>query len=74
MFGKRDPVCGAKVKNTDYSLQYGKRTYYFDCQACKTTFEEEPWRFTGRWPNMGFFKWLTKGADKVPKSCHEIKK
>ncbi len=74
MFGKRDPVCGAKIKNSEHILTYGGKTYYFDCQACKATFEKEPQRFDGRGSNRGFLKWLAKGSSEVPKSCHEIKK
>ncbi len=74
MFRKRDPVCGAKVKNTEYVLKYGSITYYFDCQACKTTFKGDPERFDRGRLNKSFLKWLTKGTHEVPKSCHEIKK
>lgn len=69
MFRKKDPVCGVRVKkNTEHFLEYEGKTYYFDCQACKATFQENPQRFTKK--GEGFFNWLAKGSKDVPKSCH----
>lgn len=74
MFKKRDPVCGAKIsKDSEYLLKYGKRIYYFDCQACKTTFEKEPHRFIKERTKKNFLNWLSKGTAEVPKSCHDTK-
>jgi YHS domain-containing protein len=74
MFRKRDLVCGVKVKkNSKYSLQYEGKTYYFDCQACKATFQETPQRYIKNKAGIGFLKWLAKGSKEVPKSCHEIR-
>ncbi len=75
MFGKRDPVCGAKVnKDIKISLEYGGKIYYFDCQACKATFQEDPNRFLKKKTGIGLLKRLAKGSKDVPKSCHDIKK
>jgi YHS domain-containing protein len=75
MFKKQDPVCGLKInKNTEYFLKYEGRTYYFDCQACKTTFQKDPDRFLIKKSGRGFLNWLAKGSKHVPKSCHEMKK
>lgn len=72
MFGKYDPVCGAKVsKSTEYFLEHQGKTYHFDGQACKATFEENPDRFIKK--HNGFLKWLAKGNKDVPKCCHDMK-
>jgi YHS domain-containing protein len=72
MFGRRDPVCGVKVgRSSRYTAEYGKKTYYFDCLACKHTFEENPARFVGR-KAEGLLNSLAKHQDGTPKSCHGI--
>lgn len=72
---KRDPVCGVKVsKNTEYFLEYRGKRYYFDCAACKATFQENPDSYLRKKINKGFLSWLAKDSESVPKSCHEIKK
>jgi len=74
MFGKvRDPVCGTKVnKHSKYFSLYDKHTYYFDCPACRATFEGKPERFAGK--GKGFLARLAEGSDgKAPKSCHDMK-
>ncbi|NOX97174.1 MAG: YHS domain-containing protein [Nitrospirae bacterium] len=76
MFGKtRDPVCAAKVsKHSRYFSIYGKRTYYFDCPACRATFEEKPERFSGKGKDKSFLERLAGGDDvRAPKSCHDMK-
>jgi len=71
MFKKHDPVCGAKVdKKTKYFLEHNGKTYYFDCQACKATFHENPDRFIKK--GDGFLKWLARNKQ-APKSCHDMK-
>lgn len=70
MFGKHDPVCGAKVsKNSDYSLEHKGKTYYFDSQACKATFKENIDRYVKK--GKGLIKWLANEHKKkaVPKCC-----
>jgi YHS domain-containing protein len=76
VFGKRDPVCGAKVgRKSKYITKYGRKTYYFDCAACKNTFEENPEAFVGKKPrDGGLLESLAKRRGEVPKSCHDIKK
>jgi len=75
VFGKRDPVCGARVRRKDYSLEYEGKIYYFDSLACKTTFQENPHRFIkGGDKEGGFFGKLASHAEEVPRSCHEIKR
>jgi Cu+-exporting ATPase len=76
MFGKRDPVCGVKVdKKSKYTAKYGGKTYYFDCAACKSTFEENPERFLGKKPGEGgLLESLAKRRGEVPKSCHDMNK
>jgi YHS domain-containing protein len=70
MFRLRDSVCGAKVKKkTEFFLQYKDKIFYFDCQACRETFKNNPDSYIGK--KKGFFSWLNKGTDGVPKSCHE---
>ncbi len=71
MFGKRDPVCGVKVsKKTKYVTEYAGKTYYFDCEACKSTFEGNPERFakakSGR-------RLLKPPSQNIPKCCHDMK-
>ena len=74
MFGKKDPVCGVSVsKNTSYTFQCGNKRYYFDSQACRDTFKENPERFVHK-PGKGFLAWLEKGSKDVPTSCHEPKR
>lgn len=74
MFKKRDPVCGAKVsKDTQHLLKYGNRIYYFDCLACKATFEKESNRFSRKRPRNFFLKSLFKETVEAPKSCHDVK-
>ncbi|MCF7908078.1 MAG: YHS domain-containing protein [Candidatus Omnitrophica bacterium] len=74
MFKKRDPVCGVRVsKNTEYFFSHQGKTYYFDCQACKATFQENIGDYLRRKPTDGFLNWIAKGSGKVPKSCHEGK-
>jgi len=76
MFGRtRDPVCKAKVsKYSKHFSIYGKRTYYFDCPACRATFEEKPERFAGKGKNKGLLGQLAEGNEgRPPKSCHEMK-
>lgn len=75
LFKERDPVCGVKIgRNTKYLLKYGRQIYYFDCQACKTTFEKEPERFVKKRAKKNFLKWLSKEVAEVPQSCHDVKK
>lgn len=73
MFGRaKDPVCGAKVKkSTPYQSEWKGRRFYFDCAACKVTFEEGPDRFVRARNNRGFLNRLSEASDNVPKSCHE---
>lgn len=72
MFGKHDPVCGAKVhNNSEYSLDYEGKKYYFDGQACMATFKENPDRFIKR--SKGFLDRLGKENKDVPKCCHGMK-
>lgn len=74
-FGKVDPVCGVKVtKKTPYVFHCGTKTYYFDCQACRKTFEDNPERFVKRKFGRGLIAWLAKGSKDVPKSCHDMKR
>ncbi|MFH1311606.1 MAG: YHS domain-containing protein [Candidatus Eisenbacteria bacterium] len=76
MFGKRDPVCGVKVdKKSRYTAKYGGKVYYFDCPACKNTFEANPETFVGKKSrDGGVLESLAKRRGEVPKSCHDIKK
>lgn len=75
MFYKKDPVCKVKVsKKTPYRVCYSGKTYYFDCQACKETFENNPQRFIKKKPSGDFLSWIARGSKDVPKSCHEQKK
>lgn len=75
MFKERDPVCGVKVsKDAEHLLKYGNRIYYFDCLACKATFEKEPNRFVRKRTKKSFLKSLSNKTAEVPKSCHDIKK
>ena len=70
MFRRRDPVCGVGVgRSTPYTVKYGKKTYYFDCAACKHTFEQNPAAFVGK-KAEGLLGTLAKHQDGVPKSCH----
>lgn len=72
MFRKKDPVCGKKVwKQKSYSYKYKGKIYYFDCQACRSTFKDDPERFFKRSFGKKMLNWLSKGSDKVPKSCHD---
>ncbi|GEM_PF-4695770 len=47
MWGKSiDPVCKIEVgKKTPYAYKFNSRTYYFDFEACKQDFKEEPVKF-----------------------------
>jgi len=75
MFKARDPVCKVRVsKKTPYRLSHRGKTYYFDCQACKETFEDEPQQFIKRKCGRDFLSWIAKGSKDIPKSCHEGKK
>lgn len=70
----KDPVCGKKVgRNTKHFLEYGDKIFYFDCEACKITFQENPDHFLRKESRKGFLGWFTKGNKQVPKSCHEMK-
>ncbi len=74
MFNARDPVCKVKVaKETPHRLSYGGKIYYFDSQACKETFENNPQQFIKRKCGRNFLTWIAKGSKGVPKSCHEMK-
>ena len=73
MFSTKDPVCGVKVdRNTAYAFQCGNKVYYFDSQACKDTFKDDPGRFVQR-SGKGFLAWLKKGSKDVPRCCHDAK-
>ena len=75
MFSKKNPVCKAKVrKKTAFTFCYRGKIYYFDVEACRDTFKEDPGQFVQRKSNRGFLTWLADGSKDVPKSCHEIKK
>jgi len=43
----KDPVCGMDVdeKTSQYKTRYGKETYYFCSQTCKTQFDKNPMKF-----------------------------
>jgi Cu+-exporting ATPase len=72
MLDKRDPVCGVKVdKNSKYAAKHSGKTYYFDCEGCRSTFEADPERFVKkrrRKPLLG------PSADGIPKCCHNMKR
>lgn len=76
MFGRvRDPVCGAKVKKTtQHRSQWNGQQFYFDCAACKTTFEQDPGRYVSGREKKGFLGKLSEASDGLPKSCHEMNK
>ena len=60
---KRDLVCGRRVgKDSEHVVLHEGRTYYFDCQACKATFCEDPKRYLKKKRGEGFLKWLAKGS------------
>ena len=72
MFGKHDPVCGVRIsRNTCYKAEYRGKTYYFDCDACKHTFEENPEVFVGK-KGKGLLETLAEHQDGMPKSCHSV--
>ncbi|MBU4446040.1 YHS domain-containing protein [bacterium] len=74
MLRKRDPVCGAKInRDSKHFLEYSGKIYYFDCQGCKATFQEEPEKYIKKKSNVGFLKKLAKDTNSVPKCCHDIK-
>ena len=68
MFWKiRDPVCKVKVnKNTEYQIIYGRKVYYFDCEACMKTFKENPERYIEK---ESFLEKTAKAGKELPK-CH----
>lgn len=73
MFKKRDPVCGAKVsKDTEHLLKYDSRIYYFDSQACKSTFKREPERFVRKGNKI--LEWLSRETDEAPEICQGCSK
>jgi YHS domain-containing protein len=75
MFGKRDPVCGVKVsKKSKYFAEYGGKTYYFDCEGCKLTFEADPESFIKKKSGRGFLRPPKGGSGDVPRCCHDMKK
>jgi Cu+-exporting ATPase len=45
----KDPVCGMMVdeKTAKLKSDYMGKTYYFCNQACKTTFDKNPTKYTG---------------------------
>ncbi len=72
MFGKRDPVCGVKVdRNSKYTVKYGGKTYYFDSEGCKNTFEADPGTFLKKKGRQGLLK---PPSQDIPRCCHDIKK
>jgi Cu+-exporting ATPase len=72
MFGKKDPVCGVKVKkSTEFKAEYNGKTYYFDSEACMATFKAGPEAFLKKKSRGGLFK---PPSQEIPKCCHEIKK
>jgi YHS domain-containing protein len=72
MFGKRDPVCGAKVdKKSKHAAEYSGKTYYFDCAACKSTFEQVVEKKARK---GGLLESLAKDREEVPRCCHDMKK
>jgi len=46
----KDPVCGMTVdeKTAKIKSDYMDETYYFCNQSCKTTFDKNPTKFTGK--------------------------
>ncbi|MBE3557264.1 MAG: YHS domain-containing protein [Firmicutes bacterium] len=43
-----DPVCKMQVDpQKSVSSSYKGQTYYFCCDACKTSFEKEPQKYVG---------------------------
>lgn len=42
-----DPVCGMSVQiaNAEHQTEYREQTYYFCCQGCQETFEDDPEKF-----------------------------
>jgi YHS domain-containing protein len=45
----KDLVCGMSVneKTAKFKSEHKGKTYYFCSQACKTTFDKNPARYTG---------------------------
>ena len=46
----KDPVCGMEFSPTQAATtaKWKGQTYYFCCEACRASFEEDPRRFTHR--------------------------
>jgi YHS domain-containing protein len=46
----KDPVCGMNVNEKTAKLKsdYKGKTYYFCAQSCKTTFDKNPAKYTGK--------------------------
>jgi YHS domain-containing protein len=75
MFAKVDPVCRVKVsKKTPYVFRCGTKIYYFDCQACRNTFKDNPERFVKGKFGSGLLSGFAKGSGDIPKSCHDIRR
>ncbi|MHB1708374.1 MAG: YHS domain-containing protein [Thermoplasmataceae archaeon] len=41
-----DPVCGMKVSDASFTSNYAGKTYYFCCEHCKQTFDQNPIKYT----------------------------
>jgi YHS domain-containing protein len=46
----KDLVCGMNVneKTAKFKSDYKGKTYYFCAQSCKTTFDKNPAKYTGK--------------------------
>lgn len=73
LFKKRDPVCNAKVsKKKAFIFMYKGKTYYFDSQACRNTFKDDPENFIKEQFSKRLFRFISKASKDVPKCCHKI--
>ena len=46
----KDPVCGMEIEESQAEAQttYNGQAYYFCCEQCRKTFEENPEEFVGK--------------------------
>ena len=46
----KDPICGMYVdeKTAKYKSEHMGKSYYFCCQMCKTSFDKNPTKYTGK--------------------------